>query len=190
MKSAGKARNNGLYRHIRTSKEIIRNLLNDYLKHLKIYTSSTCHLVGIIFSSNVYFGTTLCRFLSLLDIRLLVSISHRTASNSSRQSVRLSTSIRNFSKGSSDAWGDSFCRQGQLFTCILAYTPIQASLFRPALRCLSNSSLTYCLYSFASQFAKPPCAEPKIRRSIHSTNAYIIYYTIITLKHVLKHIKH
>lgn len=34
MKSAGKARNNGLYRHIRTSKEIIRNLLNDY--YLKI----------------------------------------------------------------------------------------------------------------------------------------------------------
>lgn len=33
MKSAGKARNNGLYRHIRTSKEIIRNLLNDSLKH-------------------------------------------------------------------------------------------------------------------------------------------------------------
>lgn len=32
MKSAGKARNNGLYRHIRTSKEIIRNLLNDYLE--------------------------------------------------------------------------------------------------------------------------------------------------------------
>ena len=29
MKSAGKARSNGLYRHIRTSKEIIRNLLND-----------------------------------------------------------------------------------------------------------------------------------------------------------------
>lgn len=32
MKSAGKARSNGLYRHIRTSKEIIRNLLNDYFK--------------------------------------------------------------------------------------------------------------------------------------------------------------
>ena len=32
MKSAGKARNNGLYRHIRTSKEIIRNLLNDCSK--------------------------------------------------------------------------------------------------------------------------------------------------------------
>lgn len=35
MKSAGKARNNGLYRHIRTSKEIIRNLLNDYNKKLR-----------------------------------------------------------------------------------------------------------------------------------------------------------
>ena len=34
MKSAGKARSNGLYRHIRTSKEIIRNLLNDYIKNL------------------------------------------------------------------------------------------------------------------------------------------------------------
>ena len=34
MKSAGKARNNGLYRHIRTSKEIIRNLLNDCVKIL------------------------------------------------------------------------------------------------------------------------------------------------------------
>lgn len=33
MKSAGKARNNGLYRHIRTSKEIIRNLLNDCIKY-------------------------------------------------------------------------------------------------------------------------------------------------------------
>lgn len=33
MKSAGKARSNGLYRHIRTSKEIIRNLLNDLNKH-------------------------------------------------------------------------------------------------------------------------------------------------------------
>ena len=38
MKSAGKARNNGLYRHIRTSKEIIRNLLNDCIKLLnKMY---------------------------------------------------------------------------------------------------------------------------------------------------------
>lgn len=37
MKSAGKARNNGLYRHIRTSKEIIRNLLNDYNKYLTLF---------------------------------------------------------------------------------------------------------------------------------------------------------
>ena len=36
MKSAGKARNNGLYRHIRTSKEIIRNLLNDFIKSKSI----------------------------------------------------------------------------------------------------------------------------------------------------------
>lgn len=36
MKSAGKARNNGLYRHIRTSKEIIRNLLNDYMNYIYI----------------------------------------------------------------------------------------------------------------------------------------------------------
>lgn len=35
MKSAGKARNNGLYRHIRTSKKIIRNLLNDYMKNIR-----------------------------------------------------------------------------------------------------------------------------------------------------------
>ena len=37
MKSAGKARNNGLYRHIRTSKEIIRNLLNDSVNNLLYY---------------------------------------------------------------------------------------------------------------------------------------------------------
>ena len=34
MKSAGKARSNGLYRHIRTSKEIIRNLLNDCMQNI------------------------------------------------------------------------------------------------------------------------------------------------------------
>ena len=39
MKSAGKARNNGLYRHIRTSKEIIRNLLNDYIEKYCFYMS-------------------------------------------------------------------------------------------------------------------------------------------------------
>lgn len=47
MKSAGKARNNGLYRHIRTSKEIIRNLLNDYeniIKSVLLYSlvNMTC----------------------------------------------------------------------------------------------------------------------------------------------------
>ena len=36
MKSAGKARSNGLYRHIRTSKEIIRNLLNYYLNNMAL----------------------------------------------------------------------------------------------------------------------------------------------------------
>ena len=40
MKSAGKARNNGLYRHIRTSKEIIRNLLNDLYNYSNHHTSS------------------------------------------------------------------------------------------------------------------------------------------------------
>lgn len=33
MKNAGKARSYGLYRHLRTSKEIIENLLN-YLHHI------------------------------------------------------------------------------------------------------------------------------------------------------------
>ena len=40
MKSAGKARSNGLYRHIRTSKEIIRNLLNDYSNNS--YSGNNC----------------------------------------------------------------------------------------------------------------------------------------------------
>lgn len=46
MKSAGKARNNGLYRHIRTSKEIIRNLLNDCKKFLR-YTWQEAFVVTI-----------------------------------------------------------------------------------------------------------------------------------------------
>lgn len=41
MKSAGKARSNGLYRHIRTSKEIIRNLLN-YFSNRKSAASHSC----------------------------------------------------------------------------------------------------------------------------------------------------
>ena len=43
MKSAGKARNNGLYRHIRTSKEIIRNLLNDSVNYIHFYKRN-CYL--------------------------------------------------------------------------------------------------------------------------------------------------
>lgn len=35
MKNAGKARSYGLYRHLRTSKEIIENLLNYYTKKEK-----------------------------------------------------------------------------------------------------------------------------------------------------------
>ena len=44
MKSAGKARSNGLYRHIRTSKEIIRNLLNYYtnLSIIKVKINLNC----------------------------------------------------------------------------------------------------------------------------------------------------
>ena len=52
MKSAGKARNNGLYRHIRTSKEIIRNLLNDSAEqqHLpQASTQSVCTLGRVLF---------------------------------------------------------------------------------------------------------------------------------------------
>lgn len=54
MKSAGKARNNGLYRHIRTSKEIIRNLLNDYFKNKDtIYTPAD--KISDIGMSNKYY---------------------------------------------------------------------------------------------------------------------------------------
>ena len=49
MKSAGKARNNGLYRHIRTSKEIIRNLLNDLLNHIKQRPGGTRYPAGAVF---------------------------------------------------------------------------------------------------------------------------------------------
>lgn len=38
MKNAGKARSYGLYRHLRTSKEIIENLLNYFLKKLYFIT--------------------------------------------------------------------------------------------------------------------------------------------------------
>lgn len=47
MKSAGKARNNGLYRHIRTSKEIIRNLLNYSDKYRRNHQEAVRHGVDI-----------------------------------------------------------------------------------------------------------------------------------------------
>ena len=43
MKSAEKARSNGLYRHIRTSKEIIRNLLNDLIKVIQQLNKATVY---------------------------------------------------------------------------------------------------------------------------------------------------
>ena len=48
MKSAGKARNNGLYRHIRTSKEIIRNLLNDFLKNFYFFIPASSTPLDIL----------------------------------------------------------------------------------------------------------------------------------------------
>ena len=51
MKSAGKARSNGLYRHIRTSKEIIRNLLNDYW-NISVWIYS--NIAEIFITGNTY----------------------------------------------------------------------------------------------------------------------------------------
>ena len=39
MKNAGKARSYGLYRHLRTSKEIIENLLNYLYKRSNLFES-------------------------------------------------------------------------------------------------------------------------------------------------------
>ena len=46
MKSAGKARNNGLFRHIRTSKEIIRNLLNDYSEIYEFFRNNAAEYLS------------------------------------------------------------------------------------------------------------------------------------------------
>lgn len=56
MKSAGKARNNGLYRHIRTSKEIIRNLLNDYRNNIS--ENDFCGNESVFIFFLVYFLVT------------------------------------------------------------------------------------------------------------------------------------
>ena len=61
MKSAGKARNNGLYRHIRTSKEIIRNLLND------CKNSSSAAKAADVFYAVIFFFIWLIAFFSRRD---------------------------------------------------------------------------------------------------------------------------
>ena len=58
MKSAGKARSNGLYRHIRTSKEIIRNLLNysrNYIRNVFIRFGTFINNMGNIFNYDLGF---------------------------------------------------------------------------------------------------------------------------------------
>lgn len=74
MESAGKARNNGLYRHIRTSKEIIRNLLNDFVNTLisrkldiKVFTNNKS-LTNNFFSCSLFCCLNLAHFLYLFYI--------------------------------------------------------------------------------------------------------------------------
>ena len=60
MKSAGKARSNGLYRHIRTSKEIIRNLLNDSFEKYKSETvQKQTFVIGYIRDGIMYEGESM-----------------------------------------------------------------------------------------------------------------------------------
>ena len=68
MKSAGKARNNGLYRHIRTSKEIIRNLLNDYRNYTDWYYCYDSMLSG----SDAHISNRHCRLFFIVTVSLLV----------------------------------------------------------------------------------------------------------------------
>lgn len=56
MKNAGKARSYGLYRHLRTSKEIIENLLNYYKKILEnrfIRTFEVDRMIRILLSNKL-----------------------------------------------------------------------------------------------------------------------------------------
>lgn len=67
MKSAGKARSNGLYRHIRTSKEIIRNLLN-YYDNIKVGNGKFAPSFGtVIENTELYNNLTAFENLSLLS---------------------------------------------------------------------------------------------------------------------------
>ena len=56
MKSAGKARSNGLYRHIRTSKEIIRNLLNDSANSTNILLCQSYEIIYHVISNHITFS--------------------------------------------------------------------------------------------------------------------------------------
>lgn len=69
MKSAGKARNNGLYRHIRTSKEIIRNLLNDLSKCYSYFEILPIFLLHYSYTKTAFstsYSTTLTIFVRSL----------------------------------------------------------------------------------------------------------------------------
>lgn len=85
MKSAGKARNNGLYRHIRTSKEIIRNLLNDYVNNKiriiipfakMLFKGSRYDLIVFNYKYLLHSFTFIC---ILTRIRQLVDIKQKSA---------------------------------------------------------------------------------------------------------------
>ena len=71
MKSAGKARSNGLYRHIRTSKEIIRNLLNDSLKHEYKQERTTVKIINTIIVLFLFLKIYAIAFFSILQTSYL-----------------------------------------------------------------------------------------------------------------------
>lgn len=82
MKSAGKARSNGLYRHIRTSKEIIRNLLNDLWVKIKAQLlsiqSRSCALLLVcvsnhhIPSARLLLSDTFCKGMDFLSKNVII----------------------------------------------------------------------------------------------------------------------
>lgn len=79
MKSAGKARSNGLYRHIRTSKEIIRNLLNYSTNNNRCSLSEI--FLSLITVTHYYFITK-----SNWIFKCVFNILHRSTKPHSRMS--------------------------------------------------------------------------------------------------------